>query len=100
MSGVRSFTRVLSALLEPDGTIQLSLLFPDSDEPLAATIQPIETTARAAGPKARDIDLDGREEADRHLRLLIAMHADALAYEREVEQLEQIRRVLCAEHCA
>jgi hypothetical protein len=90
MPGARDSTRILSALLEPDGTIKLRLLFPDSDEPLAVSIDPLETTARAAGPETRPVELDYGSAADRHLRLLIAMHVDALAYEREIEQLERL----------
>jgi hypothetical protein len=82
MTGSPDSTRILSATLEPDGTIHLRLVFPGSGEPVAATIEPIETTIRAAGAETRAVDLGYGAEADRHLRLVIAMHADALAYER------------------
>ena len=83
MTGTPGTTRILSALLEPDGTIRLRLVFPGSPAPEAATIEPIETTIRAAGAVARTVDLEYGHEQDRHLRLVVAMHADALAYERE-----------------
>jgi hypothetical protein len=86
MSAVHDPTRVLSAQLEPDGTIRLCLLFPDSVQPYAATIEPIESTIRAAGHETRQIDLMFGAESDRQLRLIVAMHADALAYEHEREQ--------------
>ena len=83
MSPVRQATHVLSAFLEADGSITLIVLFPDSDQAAMVTIDPIETTIQAAGPVPRRIDLNYGSEADRHLRLIVAMHADALAYERE-----------------
>ena len=83
MTGAQPSTRVLSALLEPDGTIQLRLVFPDSPDPVVATIEPIATTIQAAGAEVRPVQLESGHERDRHLRLVIAMHADALAYERE-----------------
>jgi hypothetical protein len=83
MTAVRDSTRILSATLEPDGTINLRLVFPGSDEPVTTTIEPIETTIQAAGAETRPVELRYGAEADRHLRLLIAMHADALAYERQ-----------------
>ena len=83
MSPVRQATHVLSAFLEADGSITLIVLFPDSDQAAMVTIDPIETTIQAAGPVPRRIDLHFGAEADRHLRLIVAMHADALAYERE-----------------
>jgi hypothetical protein len=82
MTGAHVSTRVLSALLEPDGTIRLLLVFPGTQEPVSAIIDPIETTVQAAGPQARPIHLEYGHAQDRHLRLVIAMHADALAYER------------------
>jgi hypothetical protein len=82
MIGDPTATRVLSALLEPDGTIRLHLRFADAPEPVVATIEPIETTIQAAGAEARAVHLEYGHEHDRHLRLVIAMHADALAYER------------------
>jgi hypothetical protein len=92
MSPVRQATHVLSAFLEADGSITMIVLFPDSDQAAMVTIDPIETTIRAAGPMPRRIDLNYGAEADRHLRLIVAMHADALAYERE---MEQAARTLC-----
>lgn len=83
MTGPCHSTRIVSALLEPDGTIRLSLLLPGSAAPETAIIDPVETTVRAAGPQARAVQLEPGHEQDRHLRLIIAMHADALAYERE-----------------
>jgi hypothetical protein len=91
MSAVRASTRILSALLEPDGTIRLMLLYPDSVQPCAETIEPIETTIQAAGRETRHIDLIFGTEADRHLRLIVAMHADALAYEREQSRSRCVR---------
>jgi hypothetical protein len=81
MTSVRDSTRILSATLEPDGTINLWLILPGGDEPIAATIEPIATTIQAAGPETRPVELGYGAETDRHLRLVIAMHADALAYE-------------------
>jgi hypothetical protein len=83
MTGPCHSTRVISALLEPDGTIRLSLLLPGSTAPETAIIDPVKTTLRAAGPRARAVNLEPGHEQDRHLRLIVAMHADALAYERE-----------------
>jgi hypothetical protein len=83
MTGTPDTTRILSAALQPDGSIVLHVLFPGSSEPVAATIEPIATTIRAAGPEARAVDLTYGALTDRHLRLVIAMHVDALAYERE-----------------
>lgn len=83
MAPVRQATHVLSAFLEADGSITLIVLFPDGDQAIMTTIDPIETTIQAAGPVPRRIDLNYGAEADRHLRLIVAMHADALAYERE-----------------
>ena len=83
MTGTPDTTRILSAVLEPDGTIVLQVLFPDGPEPVRATIEPIATTIRAAGCQTRPVDLSYGVEADRHLRLVIAMHVDALAYERQ-----------------
>jgi hypothetical protein len=83
MTGPCLSTRIISALLEPDGTIRLSLLLPGSSTPETVTIDPVETTIRSAGPEARAVQLEPGHEQDRHLRLIIAMHADALAYERE-----------------
>lgn len=88
MTGPCHSTRIISALLEPDGTIRLSLLLPGSTAPETAIIDPVETTIRAAGPRARAVNLESGHEQDRHLRLIVAMHADALAYERE----QQARR--------
>lgn len=82
MTDAPESTRVLAAVLEPDGTIRLHLLFPGSQEPVTTTVPPIETTIRAAGPEARPIHLEYGHACDRQLRLLVAMHADALAYER------------------
>jgi hypothetical protein len=84
MSPVRQATHVLSAFLETDGSITLIVLFPDSDQAIMTTIDPIETTIQASGPVPRRIDLTYGAPADRHLRLIVAMHADALAYEREL----------------
>ena len=92
MSAVRQATHVLSAFLETDGSITLIVLFPDSDQAIMTTIDPIETTIQAAGPVPRRIDLTYGAPADRHLRLIVAMHADALAYERELEQASTILR--------
>jgi hypothetical protein len=86
MSAVRQATRILSAFLEPDGSITVILLFPDGTVPVSATIAPIETTVQAAGPVSRPVNLSYGAETDRHLRLIVAMHVDALAYERELEQ--------------
>jgi hypothetical protein len=86
MSPVRQATHVLSAFLETDGSITMIVLFPDSDQAVMTTLDPIETTIQAAGPVPRRIDLTYGAPADRHLRLIVAMHADALAYERELEQ--------------
>src|SRR4051812_2883834 len=82
MTGALPTTQILSALLEPDGTIRLRLRFPGSSEPETATIEPIDTTIQEAGAEARAIHLEYGHEHDRHLRLIVAMHADALAYER------------------
>jgi hypothetical protein len=86
MSPVCETTRILAAFLEPDGSITAILLFPDGAQPLSVTIDPIETTIQVAGPSPRPIDLTYGAEADRHLRLIVAMHVDALAYERELER--------------
>jgi hypothetical protein len=86
MSPVRQATHVLSAFLETDGSITMIVLFPDSEQAIMTTVDPIETTIQAAGPVPRRIDLTYGAPADRHLRLIVAMHADALAYERELEQ--------------
>lgn len=86
MSPVRQATHVLSAFLETDGSITMIVLFPDSDQAIMTTLDPIETTIQAAGPAPRRIDLTYGAPADRHLRLIVAMHADALSYERELEQ--------------
>jgi hypothetical protein len=86
MSLVCETTRILAAFLEPDGSITAILLFPDGPQPLSVTIDPIETTIQVAGPSPRPIDLTYGVEADRHLRLIVAMHVDALAYERELER--------------
>jgi hypothetical protein len=83
MTGQDVSTRILSASLEPDGTIRLLLVFAGCQTPEIALIEPLETTIRAAGPQARAVDLAPGAERDRHLRLIVAMHADALAYERE-----------------
>jgi hypothetical protein len=83
MVGAPDSTRVLSALLEPDGTILLQVHFSGSPEPVSATIDPIETTIRAAGARSRPVHLEYGDPRDRHLRLIVAMHADALAYERQ-----------------
>ena len=85
MTGVRDSTHVLSAFLEADGSITMIVLFPDSDQANMVTIDPIETTIQAAGPTPRRIDLNYGAATDRHLRLIVAMHADALAYEHERE---------------
>jgi hypothetical protein len=87
MLAVRESTSILSAFLEPDGSITVILLFPDGVEPVSTIIKPIETTVQAAGPVPRQIDLTYGVEADRHLRLIVAMHVDALAYEYERRQL-------------
>ena len=87
MLAVRESTHVLSAFLEVDGSISMIVLFPDTDQASLVTIDPIETTVQAAGPVSRRIDLNFGAEADRHLRLIVAMHADALAYEREQQRL-------------
>jgi len=92
MSPVRQATHVLSAFLEADGSITMIVLFPDNDQAAMVTIDPIETTIQAAGPMPRRIDLNYGAEADRHLRLIVAMHADALAYERECEQAARTLR--------
>ncbi len=92
MSPVRQATHVLSAFLEADGSITMIALFPDSDQAAMVTIDPIETTIRAAGPVPRKIDLNYGAAADRHLRLIVAMHADALAYQREIEQAARTLR--------
>lgn len=92
MSPVRQATHLLSAFLEADGSITMIVLFPDSDQAAMVTIDPIETTIQAAGPMPRKIDLNYGAEADRHLRLIVAMHADALAYEREIEQAARTLR--------
>jgi hypothetical protein len=86
MSPVREGIRVLSAFLEPDGSITAIALFPGATEPASISIDPVETTMQAAGPAPRPIDLTYGHDADRHLRLIIAMHVDALAYERELER--------------
>ena len=86
MSPVREDIRVLSAFLETDGSITAIVLFPNAPEPASVSIDPIETTIQAAGPAPRPIDLAYGHEADRHLRLIVAMHVDALAYERELER--------------
>jgi hypothetical protein len=86
MLAVRESTRILSAFLDPDGSISVILLFPEGDQPVQATIGPLETTVQVAGPVPRQIDLTYGSETDRHLRLIVAMHIDALAYERELEQ--------------
>ena len=86
MSPVRQTTHVLSAFLEADGSITMIVLFPDSDQAIMTTIDPIETTIQAAGATPRRIDLNFGAPADRHLRLIVAMHADAVAYERELAQ--------------
>jgi hypothetical protein len=79
-------TRILSAILEPDGSISLLLRFSGCDAPVSASIDPIETTIGVAGPVRRPIELRYGHEADRLLRLIVAMHADALAYERSQQQ--------------
>ena len=84
MSAVGETTRILSAFIEPDGSITVILLFPDGEAPVSVTIDPIETTVQAAGPTPRPIDLRYGLAADRHLRLIVAMHVDALSYEREI----------------
>ena len=86
MSPVHEGIRVLSAFLEPDGSITAIALFPGAPEPASISIAPVETTMQAAGPAPRPIDLTYGHDADRHLRLIIAMHVDALAYERELER--------------
>ena len=91
MLAVRDATHVLSAFLETDGSISMIVLFPDSDQASLVTIDPIETTIQAAGPVSRRIDLNYGAPADRHLRLIVAMHADALAYEREMVRPEPQR---------
>ena len=88
MLAVREATHVLSAFLEVDGSITMIVLFPDVDQASLVTIDPIETTIQAAGPVSRRIDLTYGVEADRHLRLIIAMHADALAFERDAARPE------------
>ena len=93
MLAVREATHVLSAFLEVDGSITMIVLFPDSDQASLVTIDPIDTTIQAAGPVSRRIDLNYGSEADRHLRLIVAMHADALGYERELARSE--RHQLC-----
>ena len=57
MSPVRQATHVLSAFLEADGSITMIVLFPDTDQAIMTTLDPIETTIRAAGPVPRRIDL-------------------------------------------
>ena len=89
MSPVRGATHVLSAFLEADGSITMIVLFPDSDQAVMATLEPVETTVSAAWPVPRPVDLTHGSERDRHLRLLVAMHADALAREREQERARQ-----------
>ena len=91
MLAVRETTHVLSAFLEVDGSITMIVLFPDTDQAIMTTIDPIETTIQAASPAPRRIDLTYGAPADRHLRLIVAMHADALAYERELERSEHDR---------
>lgn len=88
MLAVRDSTHILSAFLEPDGSITIILLFPDGEEPVSATITPMETTRHAAGPVPRQIDLTYGSEDDRHLRLIVAMHVDALAFEYERAQVQ------------
>jgi hypothetical protein len=95
MTGAPETTQILSALLEPDGTIRLRLRFPGSPEPEAATIEPIDTTIQAAGAEARAIYLEHGHEHDRYLRLVIAMHADALAYERRQRLTQPFPRARC-----
>lgn len=85
MLAVREATHVLSAFLEVDGSISMIVLFPDTDQASLVTIDPIETTIQAAGPMSRRVNLNYGAETDRHLRLIVAMHADALAYERELD---------------
>ena len=92
MSPVRQATHVLSAFLEADGSITMIVLFPDTDQAIMTTLDPIETTIQAAGPVPRRIDLTYGAPADRHLRLIVAMHADALAYERELDQAARTLR--------
>jgi hypothetical protein len=89
MLAVRASTRILSAFLEPDGSITVFLLFPDGSEPHSATIEPVGTTVQAAGPVSRPIDLAYGSDVDRHLRLIVAMHVDALDYERELARTER-----------
>lgn len=79
-------TRILSAILEPDGSISLLIQFSEGDAPVAASIDPIETTVRAAGPVRRPVELRYGHADDRLLRLVVAMHVDALAYERRERQ--------------
>ena len=75
-------TCILSAVLETDGSISLQIVFPGSLAPVAASIDPIETTIQAAGSLRRPVELRYGHPQDRLLRLVVAMHVDALAYER------------------
>src|SRR4051812_34577373 len=79
MLAVRESTHILSGFLEPDGSITVIVLLPDGGQPVSVTIAPTETTIRATGSTPRQIDLTFGAEADRHLRLIVAMHVDALA---------------------
>lgn len=74
-------TCILSAFLETDGSISLLLRFPGSTRPTAASIDPIETTVQAAGPTRRPVELRYGHPDDRLLRLIVAMHVDALTHE-------------------
>lgn len=86
MSVTLESPRTVSAFLESDGSITVILVCPEGGRPLSLTIDPIETTIQAAGSAPRPIDLTYGSEHDRHLRLIVAMHVDALAYERDREQ--------------
>jgi hypothetical protein len=86
MSPALETVRILSAFLEPDGSITVIVLYPDGAEPASITIDPVETTIQSAGPVPRPIDLSFGQDADRHLRLIVAMHVDALVYARELER--------------
>ena len=87
MLAVRESTHILSGFLDPDGSITVIVLTPDGGEPIPVTIAPTETTIHAAGSMPRQIDLTFGAEADRHLRLIVAMHVDALACDRALERL-------------
>ena len=77
MSSPTDRIRVLSATLQPDGSIELELSIPGQDEPIPATIEATKTSKwLVEGGRARSIDLDAEAptQDDAPLRKMIGAY--------------------------